>query len=177
MTKISQLTELMRSKTEQQKMQLEAETERELQSYRKAYREQLKAGLNTMREDTAKLVEKQQQRLRAELSESEAEIQRAAEKLKRQRNLMSSSGWLWVIAPALTAGMIFAASWVAWGWYSQELVKVRAQVEESRKTLETLEGKGGRIQISRCGETKRLCAQVDEKAGRYGENYMILKGY
>ena len=63
-----------------------------------------------------------------------------------------------------------------------ELAALRAERAELEAGVAALEKRGGRIQLSNCGEKKRLCARVDAKAaetayGANGERWLILNGY
>ena len=54
------------------------------------------------------------------------------------------------------------------------------QITELQRNVQTLEQDGGKIQFSKCGEKRQLCAQVRPELGKFGsngENYMILNGY
>ncbi len=53
------------------------------------------------------------------------------------------------------------------------------EIAELRAQVEYFEGMGGKAVFIRCGDDKRLCAEIDLRAGEYGERgqYRILKGY
>lgn len=59
------------------------------------------------------------------------------------------------------------------------------EIADLKSTVADLEGRGGRIQLTRCGADSRLCAKINVKAnkstGGYGvgenDNWMILQGY
>lgn len=71
------------------------------------------------------------------------------------------------------------------GWYitptPDEITALRAEKRALEVALADLERRGGRIKLNQCGtKPSRLCAEVDETAGTFGEGgrkYRILKGY
>ena len=77
-----------------------------------------------------------------------------------------------------------AAVW----WYVPSvgaMDQLRAERGELQASIADLSQRGGRIQLSECGDAgqrKRLCVRVDAKAGRFGDArrgqvYMIAEGY
>jgi hypothetical protein len=71
------------------------------------------------------------------------------------------------------------------GWYitptPEEITALRAEKRALEVALDDLERRGGRIKLNQCGaKNSRLCAEVDEAAGSFGEGgrkYRVLKGY
>jgi hypothetical protein len=71
------------------------------------------------------------------------------------------------------------------GWYitptPEEITALRAEKRALEVALDDLERRGGRIKLNQCGaKNSRLCAEVDETAGSFGEGgrkYRVLKGY
>lgn len=71
------------------------------------------------------------------------------------------------------------------GWYitptPEEITALRAEKRALEVALDDLERRGGRIKLNQCGtKSSRLCAEVDETAGSFGEGgrkYRVLKGY
>ncbi|NJP03469.1 hypothetical protein HBH25_21775 [Pseudomonas sp. hsmgli-8] len=57
------------------------------------------------------------------------------------------------------------------------------EIADLKSTVADLEQRGGRIQLTNCGDTRRLCAKVNLKAKVNGDTYgkdgewMILQGY
>lgn len=89
-----------------------------------------------------------------------------------------------------------AASWISWKWagiwtltsctllatvigVSMLLVPTPGKIADLRANVEYLEAKGGKINLTHCSPSKRLCAEIDTKADAWGENsqFRILKGY
>jgi hypothetical protein len=71
-----------------------------------------------------------------------------------------------------------ALSWI--------LMPSRAQLLEARQTRDQLAAgvaeltqKGGRVELTHCGTTNRLCVRVDRKSPFYGPtaDYIVVKGY
>lgn len=87
----------------------------------------------------------------------------------------SSISWKWTGIWALT-GCALLATVVG---VSMLLVPAPGEIADLRANVEYLEAKGGKINLTYCGPTKRLCAEIDTKADTWGENrqFRILKGY
>jgi hypothetical protein len=75
---------------------------------------------------------------------------------------------------------------VAWvWWYVPSMTQItarRAEQSALQASIEDLNQRGGRVQLSTCGPRKHLCVLVDEAAGTFGdakrsEVYMIATGY
>lgn len=91
----------------------------------------------------------------------------------------SSISWKWAAIWTLIAcGLL--ASVVG---LSMLLVPSPNEIADLRANVVDLEAKGGRVQLSVCGDSKRLCARIDPKAekgdqyGQNGQRWMILQGY
>lgn len=91
----------------------------------------------------------------------------------------SSISWKWAAIWTLIAcGLL--ASVVG---LSMFLVPSPNEIADLRANVADLEAKGGRVQLSTCGDSKRLCARIDPKAekgdqyGQNGQRWMILQGY
>lgn len=89
-----------------------------------------------------------------------------------------------------------AASGFSWKWFSMWvlaaclllatvlgiaslLVPSPGEIRELRATAEAWEQIGGKVNWTYCGDDRRLCAEIDTRAGAYGKDsqYRILKGY
>ena len=91
----------------------------------------------------------------------------------------SSISWKWAAIWTLIAcGLL--ASVVG---LSMLVVPSPNEIADLRANVADLEAKGGRVQLSTCGDSKRLCARIDPKAekgdqyGQNGQRWMILQGY
>jgi hypothetical protein len=60
-----------------------------------------------------------------------------------------------------------------------EIAALRARHDELATKIASLEERGGRIDLRRCGNGGRLCVRVDRKAPSYGEqsDYLVVRGY
>lgn len=60
-----------------------------------------------------------------------------------------------------------------------EIAVLRAKHDELATKIASLEERGGRIDLRRCGNSGRLCVRVDRKAPSYGEqsDYLVVRGY
>ena len=89
-----------------------------------------------------------------------------------QRTALKS--WMAVAIPVIATLLIAAGALGAMGWYITGQIN---EIASHNATLERLEQEGGSIQLSYCGESRRLCAKIDEDAERYQNGYRILEGY
>ena len=91
----------------------------------------------------------------------------------------SSISWKWAAIWALTSCMLLASI----VGLSMLLVPSPNEIADLRAAATALEAQGGRVQLSVCGDSKRLCARIDPKAekgdqyGQNGQRWMILQGY
>ncbi len=91
--------------------------------------------------------------------------------------------WLAVAVATSVSLAIVAATWLAVEHERQQL-KILEQdqqaLQQNISTLKTIneewEKKQGRLQLSQCGDAKRLCIRVDT-ATYYDNDYMVIKGY
>ena len=60
-----------------------------------------------------------------------------------------------------------------------EISALRAKRDELAGQIASLEERGGRIELRRCGDGARLCVRVDRKAPTYGEqsDFLVVRGY
>ena len=60
-----------------------------------------------------------------------------------------------------------------------EISALRAKRDELAAQIASLEERGGRIELRRCGVGARLCVRVDRKAPTYGEqsDFLVVRGY
>jgi uncharacterized protein YPO0396 len=60
-----------------------------------------------------------------------------------------------------------------------EISALRAKHDELATKIASLEERGGRIDLRRCGAGARLCVRVDRKAPTYGDqsDYLVVRGY
>ena len=107
------------------------------------------------------------------------ESQRAAESLRRLGRAANARMAFWGIGLALLCTAIpLSCQW--WLIPSQrEISTLRLERDRLGATVTSLEERGGRIELRRCGGTDRLCVRVDRKAPAYGDggDYLVVKGY
>jgi hypothetical protein len=107
------------------------------------------------------------------------ESQRAAESLRRLGRAANARMALWGIGLSLLCTAVpLCCQW--WLIPSQsEIAALRLEHDRLAANVTSLEGRGGRIELRRCGGTDRLCVRVDRKAPAYGEagDYLVVKGY
>lgn len=107
------------------------------------------------------------------------ENQRAAESLRRLGRAANVRMALWSIGLTLLCTAIpLCAQW--WLVPSQrEISTLRLQRDQLLANVTSLQERGGRIELRRCGGTDRLCVRVDRKAPAYGDagDYLVVKGY
>jgi hypothetical protein len=104
---------------------------------------------------------------------------RAGEEL---REAASSISWKWTGLWTLTVCVLLLTV----VGLSMLLVPSPSEIADLRANASTLEAKGGKVQLTQCGPSNRLCAKIDIKAntgkngsfgwGKEGE-WMILQGY
>ncbi|MGA2562428.1 MAG: hypothetical protein ABSF96_02595 [Steroidobacteraceae bacterium] len=60
-----------------------------------------------------------------------------------------------------------------------EISALRTKQQQLMAAIYTLEQRGGRIDLRRCGTSDRWCVRVDRQAPTYGEqsDYYVVKGY
>ena len=91
----------------------------------------------------------------------------------------SSISWKWASIWAATSCLLLASI----VGLSMLFVPNPNEIADLRANAAALEAKGGRVQMSTCGDSKRLCARIDPKAekadqyGQDGQRWMILQGY
>ncbi len=107
------------------------------------------------------------------------ESKRAAQTLRNLGRSVNLRSVLWSVALALLCTAVpLCAQW--WLLPSQgELAVLRSKRDELASHIASLEQRGGRIDLRRCGGTDRLCVRVDRKAPVYGEaaDYLVVRGY
>ncbi len=107
------------------------------------------------------------------------ESRRAAESLRRLRRAANLRVVFWGIGiTVLCSAIPLGAAW--WLLPSpRELVTLRATRDELTASIASLERRGARVDIRRCGVSERLCVRVDRKAPAYGNtgDYLVIEGY
>lgn len=108
-----------------------------------------------------------------------ADSRRAADALNALRRAASIRMVVWSIGmTALCSAVPLSLAY----WMIPSPADIRALTArhaELAARIALLEGRGGRIDLRRCGDGSRLCVRVDRKAPMYGENsdYLVVRGY
>ena len=107
------------------------------------------------------------------------ESQRAAQSLRRLGRAANVRMAVWSIGLTLLCTAIpMCGQW--WLIPSQsEIAALRLRRDALAANVTSLEERGGRIDLRRCGGTDRLCVRVDRKGPAYGDagDYLVVKGY
>ncbi|MBS0366296.1 MAG: hypothetical protein JSR67_10795 [Proteobacteria bacterium] len=115
----------------------------------------------------------------AEFRELHQDTQRAAQALARLRRVAGLRTVLWSALLSVTTVVVPLT-------LGRVLLPSPAQVEALRATragleasVERLRQAGGRVDLRKCGATRRLCVRVDRQAPAYGEagDYRVVQGY
>jgi len=114
-----------------------------------------------------------------ELQALSMESQHTAGSLRRLARVANARIALWSVGLTLLCTAIpMCGQW--WLIPSQgEIAALRLRRDQLATNVTSLEERGGRIELRRCGGTDRLCVRVDRKAPAYGEagDYLVVKGY
>jgi len=102
-----------------------------------------------------------------------SEALRAVGRAANLRTVMWSLGTT-TLCCAIPLGL---ASWIIPS--RAEIAALRMRHDELAAQIASLEQRGGRIDLKRCGDGARLCVRVDRKAPIYGEqaDYLVVRGY
>ncbi|MGH8149261.1 MAG: hypothetical protein ACRETB_04675 [Steroidobacteraceae bacterium] len=105
--------------------------------------------------------------------------ERAAQALAAVRRAASVRVAAWAIGVTVVSTIAPAA--IAWTVLPSraEVARLREERDELAASIHTLEQKGGRIDLRRCGRESRLCVRVERAGPAYGAHadYLIVKGY
>ena len=124
--------------------------------------------------------EKHEQAILGALRSSNQSLIAAIDGQSRRWGWLVLKGWLCTLI-----GVVLMLG-ISWGvlWYQGTLIAENwAQISSQNATLERLAAKGGKLELSTCGEKKRLCVKVDLKALAYGNEetqefpWRIPEGY
>jgi hypothetical protein len=108
-----------------------------------------------------------------------ADSKRASDALHEVHRAANVRGLVWSVGITMLCSAIPLAM-TCWIIPSRtEISALRAKHDELATKIASLEERGGRIDLRRCGDGARLCVRVDRKAPTYGEqsDYLIVRGY
>lgn len=106
------------------------------------------------------------------------------------RDSISWVNWKWLAVCVATALGLFTAMMLGVVLLvpsARDLAALRAEKADLEASVAALERRGARVQLTNCGDKKRLCALIDpeqfnsngtvKQFGEKDEHWMILKGY
>lgn len=97
-----------------------------------------------------------------------------------EQNIRSTrmQGVFWIVlVGCVVAAIAVAGIWLGTVSLRQRAEKLYAEVERLEARAEAFGKKAGKAELSVCGEERRLCIRVDEKAGKYESGFMVIEGY
>jgi hypothetical protein len=149
------------------------------QAHQKAADSSLKK-LKAAANDLASVVREEVRRaVLDDLHALEADSKRACEALHAVRRAANLRVLTWSFGMTLlcSAVPLCLAGWIVPS--RAEIAALRAKHDELATKIASLEQRGGRIDLRRCGDGGRLCVRIDRKAPPYGEqsDYLIVRGY
>ena len=114
-----------------------------------------------------------------ELQSLAADSKRASSALREVQRAANMRALVWGIGITTLCSAIplLLTCWIIPS--HSEIATLRAIHDELATKIASLEERGGRIDLRRCGAGARLCVRVDRKAPMYGEqsDYLIVRGY
>ncbi|WP_431306224.1 MbeB family mobilization protein [Vibrio splendidus] len=130
-----------------------------------------------------------EQRLKSEFEKHERFIEQALRSseqkikgdIRAQNQRMSAlvlKSWLWIVLSVVL--VLVACSSMIW-WQGMTIAQNQQEISRQQSTLKELEVKGGKIQMSTCGDQNQLCIKIDLEASSYGADgvypWKIPEGY
>jgi hypothetical protein len=141
------------------------------------------SGLKQLRNHTQELDAIVREQIRGSLSEEFGalieESARAVQTLRALKHAAELRFGCWLLAATLIVGALAALS-VWWLLPSRSQIEaLRAKQTQMSAAIASLDERGGRIDLRRCGDSERWCVRVDRQAPVYGaqSDYYVLKGY
>lgn len=108
------------------------------------------------------------------LNESEKTTSAAIRAQSRNLQRTALRSWLAVTIPVCLSLLLGVGAIAAMSWYIAGQIN---EITSHNATLERLAQEGGAMQVSYCGDQRRLCVRIDESAETYQNGYRILEGY
>lgn len=106
-----------------------------------------------------------------------ATLNREGESLQRRMVKTVHQFAMWrAVGVGLTLAGFLLAGWVATAWQ-------RSELEELHAGAAAWAQQAGKAKLSTCvdsdkpGKPGRLCVQIDQRAGTFGDGYAVIKGY
>jgi hypothetical protein len=109
-------------------------------------------------------------------------VEESARAVRSLRALERSARLRFVVWTLTTTLLSAAASALSAWWLlpsSSQIDALRLRRDQLLIAIDTLEQRGGRIDLRRCGTVQRWCVRVERRAPAYGEqaDYFVVKGY
>lgn len=139
-----------------------------------AFEERSKEQAESTEKAVRSAFEKHESALLSALSESEKRTSDAIRAQSRSLQRAALRSWMAVTIPIAASLALGLGAIATMGWYITGQIN---EIASHNATLEKLRSEGGGIQLSHCGESRRLCTKIDEDAPRYQGGYRILEGY
>lgn len=153
----------------------------EVSKYAEAFRQKSIEQAESTEKAVASAFEKHENALLSALSESEQRTRDAIRAQSRSLQRTALKSWMAVGIPVIATLLIAAGALGTMGWYITGQIDTIAQ---QNATIERLSQAGGDIELTHCGEDRRLCVKISreslgDRARAFGENgqYRILEGY
>lgn len=117
------------------------------------------------------------------LSQLNADVDKASRTLV---DLQGLSVWRAALQHLMVAVVAIATTLLAVWWYvppAAEIAALRAERDQLQATIDELVSKGGRLKTSACGDQKRLCVLIPNRATTWASSqnkeqvYVIPVGY
>lgn len=106
-----------------------------------------------------------------------AGVVRVAEDAKTQLNTASKwFAWKFVALAFFGLVGVCLVAWASVLWQMDQVEQLTAEVAKLKATRADLVKRGGRVDLTTCGEKKRLCTRVETDQS-YGDGYYVFKGY
>jgi hypothetical protein len=141
------------------------------------------AALDRLREYTASLDDTVREEIRATLIEELRSLGEDARRAERTLRALARAANLRLLLWSVTSAVLAATVPLALAWCllptPEDVLSLRSARDALRAEVEQLARQGGRMQLSHCGSSHRLCARVDRRAGTYGTagDFLVLEGY
>ena len=138
-----------------------------------SFEEKSKQQVNDIETRLASVFETHETFISDALKSNETKISDAISAQNRRLRALLLKTWLWM---GLSLIAILTASYGVI-WLQGEMITQNWQtISEQKDTLQQLEAKGGKIQMSTCGDKKRLCVKIDLDESAFGDNQEDQKG-
>lgn len=146
-----------------------------------AFEERSKERAESTEKAVVSAFEKHESALLSALSESEQRTKNAIRAQSQNLERIALRSWMAVAIPVIVTLLLSAGAIWALGWHIKNQVDT---IIQQNATISRLSEQGGDINLTTCGDNRRLCAEIHpdslgEKPKAFGENgqYRILKGY